>query len=100
MNDVYHSPDKHDLTVLGELDEQDLSWEFRMLVVWKRGADGALFYATDSGCSCPSPFEDFHSVDALTPIVRETLADFEREVSAFPADAVERADLLRKVRAG
>lgn len=42
------------------------SWEFDMTEVYRR-KDGALFRASDSGCSCPSPFEDTTEAD-LTPI--------------------------------
>lgn len=65
--DVYYQPEKFDLSIVDELDERDLSYEFNMFVVWKH-TDGRLFYGIDSGCSCPSPFEDYHSLDDLTEI--------------------------------
>ena len=42
------------------------SWEYDMTKVYRR-KDGALFYAEDSGCSCPTPFEFTTEAD-LTPI--------------------------------
>ncbi|WP_193104659.1 hypothetical protein [Brachybacterium sp. FME24] len=42
------------------------SWEYDQTEVYRR-KDGALFRASDSGCSCPIPFEDTTEAD-LTPI--------------------------------
>lgn len=62
--DVYHQPEKFGLTVVAEVDA-GASYEFDMTVVWKH-EDGRLFWATDSGCSCPSPFEAYTSLDDLS----------------------------------
>src|SRR5699024_9882982 len=45
------------------------SYEFDMTRVYRKISTGELFYAEDSGCSCPSPFEDVEESD-LTPITR------------------------------
>ena len=50
------------------------SWEYDQTEVYRR-KDGALFYAEDSGCSCPIPFEFTTEAD-LTPI--RSLADWNR----------------------
>lgn len=63
----YYSPEATGLAIVGDLDTGG-GYEFDMLVVWQRIEDGALFWGTDSGCSCPSPFEDVDSVDDLTAI--------------------------------
>jgi hypothetical protein len=65
MADVYYNPEKFGLTLVGMADEAGLSYEFSMFGVWK-DAGGQLYYGADSGCSCPSPFEDFTSLEALT----------------------------------
>lgn len=44
-----------------ELSEPDYS--FHELRVYVRKSDGAILWATDSGCSCPSPFEDTRVAD-------------------------------------
>ena len=47
--------------------EHELSepfYSFDTLACW-RGAEG-LYIATDSGCSCPIPFENYGSIDELT----------------------------------
>ncbi len=39
-------------------DEPDMSYEFNMLCFWKTKT-GEIYSASDSGCSCPTPFEDY-----------------------------------------
>lgn len=66
MSDVYIDPERFGLKMLDSLDIAGC-YEFSMLALWERTEDGALFYATDSGCSCPSPFE-WAGVNELTRI--------------------------------
>ncbi len=54
---LYYSPERHGARLVGSVDTIG-GWEFNMLAVFQRESDGALFYDTDSGCSCRSPFED------------------------------------------
>ena len=53
----------------GRIDWSSGSYEFDLTVVLKRESDGQLFYAEDSGCSCPTPFENhtLHDLTACTP---------------------------------
>lgn len=60
--DVYYQPEKFDLTPIGQVEWDDESWQFNMTAVWV-DKFGQLYWADDSGCSCPSPFEDFTSLD-------------------------------------
>jgi hypothetical protein len=85
---IYYSPEDHSLKLFGELDEPNLSYEFHMLVVWV-SHDGRLWYAEDSGCSCPSPFEDFHSVDDLIEITYDSLDQFWTVVNDFVSYSTE-----------
>lgn len=57
MSDVYYSPEKFGLETVAELDLAQESYSFDLLVVWKQTATGRLLFGTDSGCSCPAPFE-------------------------------------------
>jgi hypothetical protein len=66
-DDVYSSPEKYGLSLLGSVDIAG-DYEFDMLAVWQRNEDGALFYDYDSGCSCPSPFEEVKSIESLQPM--------------------------------
>jgi hypothetical protein len=61
-SNVYYSPEQNGLKIVLEV-EEDLFYEFNKFVVW---TDGEHFYtATDSGCSCPSPFEDLTHQDLI-----------------------------------
>lgn len=57
---IYYSPEKFGLTEVGVL-SVDLGYEFDMFVAWTSSSGTAsehYFWAADSGCSCPVPFED------------------------------------------
>jgi hypothetical protein len=66
-DNIYYYPEKHGLSIFAELDTGG-SYEFDKFVVWKDDERGRLYWDTDSGCSCPTPFEDVPSRDALNPI--------------------------------
>jgi hypothetical protein len=68
MNDPYYSPEKFGLRTIGEVQWGEACYSFDLTVVWQDVTTGALYYADDSGCSCPSPFESIgrdqlHSID-------------------------------------
>lgn len=83
--DPYYQPEEFGLEIVGSIDDPNACYSFDLLVAWWRREDGALFYGVDSGCSCPSPFEDVHSVDELTPITLETQAEFDEAVDGHCA---------------
>ena len=58
-----------DYEEIGEVEWSEESYQFDLTRVYRQISTGALFYATDSGCSCPSPFEDLEDYE-LTPIRR------------------------------
>lgn len=74
----YVDPAKHGLTPLGEIDRPDVDYEFEIFASWKH-EDGRLFWADDSGCSCPAPFEDY-----------KTLADLQIGTAKECAAAIDR----------
>jgi hypothetical protein len=61
---IYYSPEKHGLEIVAEHDFSDGCYQFDLRVVWK-DKKGRLYTARDSGCSCPSPFEDYPNVESL-----------------------------------
>lgn len=87
--DVYYNPEKFNLEIVIVLDEEYLSYEFNMFVVWK-DTNGGLYYATDSGCSCPSPFEDYTSLADLT---FATKAEIVSALEVWGPTDVQRAEL-------
>ncbi len=54
---------------VAEVEWEDQSYQFDMTRVYLHKPTGELYYAEDSGCSCPSPFEDT-TTDDLKPIMR------------------------------
>lgn len=79
MSDIYYSPEKHGLEKVAEIDFSDGNYCFDYRVVWRRLSDGKLLSARDSGCSCPSPFEDVNVKDLQevesTSWLREEIAE-------------------------
>lgn len=65
--DVYNQPEAFGLQPVAELDYSSGFYEFDLRVVWQHD-DGTLYTARDAGCSCPSPFEDYTSLDKLDAV--------------------------------
>lgn len=65
--DPYHQPEAFGLTLLGSVDRYEPDYSFDIVAVWYH-EDGRLFVGSDSGCSCPSPFEDSTSLADLTEV--------------------------------
>jgi hypothetical protein len=74
--DLFHSPEKFGLKIIGNLSWDDDPYQFDMTTVWQDITTGELFYASDSGCSCPSPFEALTSRDGLTPFNLQGFIDY------------------------
>ena len=72
MSDVYHNPEEFGLEPVFEADAGG-SYEFDKLVIWRKLSDGSLLMGTDSGCSCPSPFEDATDIKALEVATPEAI---------------------------
>jgi len=77
--------DTHD--TVGDIDEPGLSYEFNTLRVYRRKSDGAHFYATDAGCSCPIPFDGTTEAD-LQPYDEAKVREWAREVGADPSSVI------------
>lgn len=86
MRDVYHQPEEFGLTIVAEVDF-GCSYDFDMHVIWKDAA-GVHYYATDSGCSCPSPFEDYDSIESLERVDSRT---YDRVCGEFAGKAYSEA---------
>lgn len=76
-NNVYYSPEKWGMSIFDQIDTAG-AWEFDMFVIWEKDDDNTLWYATDSGCSCPTPFENIESMKDLDQITTDTLYNFEQ----------------------
>jgi hypothetical protein len=99
--DVYSSPQKHGLEAIGDIEWDDEAYSFNMTAVWRDPQTGQLYWADDSGCSCPSPFEDSRSRDDLTTGTADELDAHlkgQLELAADREAAGQVADLLLRIR--
>lgn len=103
MSNVYYDTEDFGFERVDVLDEPNLSYEFNTFLVLKHTASGRVFYAQDSGCSCPTPFEDYYfrvdgeSVDTnLDEVTQTSWLPFERAVENFPVSMSERQECLKK----
>lgn len=76
--DIYDEPDNFDLTFIDQVSWDNESYQFDYTGVWKHNVTGQLYMADDSGCSCPSPFENFTTLESLTPV---TLAQLDEHLN-------------------
>ncbi len=60
MINPYCSPKKLGLAMFTL--QKDPDYDFNIIAFWTPGG-GVVYSATDSGCSCPSPFEDYEYAD-------------------------------------
>ncbi|MEV3938687.1 hypothetical protein AB0K52_22280 [Glycomyces sp. NPDC049804] len=60
-------PESHGLETVGDVSWTDEHYEYDVTVLFADRKTGALFIGSDSGCSCPHPFEDM-TRDDLDPI--------------------------------
>ena len=75
MKNIYYNPEAFGLQTVDDVDVAG-DWEFDTLLVLQNTTTKELFYLQDSGCSCPTPFEDM-TVSDLQPITRGNLKEFE-----------------------
>ncbi len=61
----YYSPEEFGLEIVGEVIWDDDPYQFDFSVVWEHKETGEYYTARDSGCSCPTPFESFNSLEDL-----------------------------------
>lgn len=72
MANVYYDPEEFGLTPVADVDFGG-GYDFDLIVVWKN-SNNQLFWASDSGCSCPTPFEDVSFSDII-PVNLKVLRD-------------------------
>lgn len=103
MANIYYNPEEFGLEIFGEIEEPP-NYSFDKSVVWRDVTTDALYVAHDSGCSCPSPFEDM-GIDDLTPVTFETWDQLEERLNqskpSYGSDWVnwnaDRVELLGRV---
>ncbi len=81
MNDPYHSPELFNLEMIS-FEDPEADWSFNILCFWKT-KDGLIYSTSDSGCSCPSPFEYYEAKDQ-----KDVLQKLERIGSVSQAEQI------------
>jgi len=95
-----HNPQDYDVEVIGEVYLSEPDYSFDLLGVL-RGKDG-YYLGTDSGCSCPSPWES-HTMDDFTgPLTAEQAREEATSLNGGaygdePFEPEEFAELLAKI---
>jgi hypothetical protein len=93
---VYYNPDKWGLEVIADLELYEPNYSFDTVVAWRHVESGEVYWAWDSGCSCPIPFENYKSLEDLTRLSSENFAELEDLVkNCYQPNA--KADFLRDV---
>jgi len=64
-NRPYNKPELYGFETLDEIDIDQESYQFNIIAVLRRKSDGTLWWAHDSGRSCPNPFEDVFEWERL-----------------------------------
>lgn len=88
----YYNPGRCGLEILAVLDVPNMSYEFDTCVVWIDTATSKLFAARDSGCSCPTPFEEYRSTGDLVEV--NSWADVEALTHYNGRSSFDSADLF------
>jgi len=74
------------ITVLGCINDPDADYSFDYFWVFKHDESGRVFWGTDRGCSCPSPFEDDHFTTpddtSFSEVTKSNLEEFVKELWA------------------
>jgi hypothetical protein len=70
MSEFYHAPEDSEVHRLEKfaMVSQPMSYAFDMFGVWRDPETDKLYYGHDSGCSCPSPFENIGSLSDLNEL--------------------------------
>lgn len=79
MRNIYYNPEDYGLEIIESLADEDLSYEFDIFLIFRDKKSKKLYYAQDSGCSCPSPFEDYGKIDDLSKLNITSLPKFKSE---------------------
>lgn len=110
---VADTPEKFGLEIVRFMTDPHASYDFDDIILFRHIETGVLYYADDSGCSCPTPFERYETLDDLTVLDHsaDSWHDFEKLVTEWhdykmylddDSDdeyAVLRTDMLRKAAA-
>ena len=94
----YYSPEKCGLEIIDELAKEQ-NYDFAMIIVWKDQLTGKLFWDSDSGDSCPTPFEEVRNLSDLTELNEENFFNFKQACeNIFSVDKSELEKFLSRFK--
>lgn len=77
----FYSPEKLNLTLFS-FDEPGLCYEYNTLCFWEY--NGQIYTAEDSGCSCPTPFENYSGENTERVLTKlDRVGSVEQALSTF-----------------
>lgn len=97
MSNLYYSPEHFGLESVADLEMVGESYQFDLVAVWKN-MKHEFFWAQDSGCSCPTPFEN-HDLTSIERLTKENFEYFADTVRGQCANGIDANDFLRDVEA-
>lgn len=98
MSNVYYSPEDFGLVPFAELELSEPDYSFDILMVWRHTETDTLLWMSDSGCSCPSPFKDYTSIDDLPELATDLDYRYLEEIAKTADNKNNMRTFLRKVR--
>lgn len=94
---LYYDDNALGLEKVGEFDVREPDYSFDIFGVWRDPLTGDFYTATDSGCSCPTPFEDITKREDMTK--HTTAHAVVAEIHAVEKPYESPADLIAKIMA-
>ena len=98
---MYNDIDSLGLTFIAEAELNYPDYSFDLVGAWKN-ADGGIFLGTDSGCSCPTPWENHGVADDFTgPLTKDQAVEEATSIwrSSGEYEPEEFAKFIEQVRA-
>jgi hypothetical protein len=71
---IYYTPEAFGLTEVFDVDKSSGSYEFDSFVIWKDD-NGRYYWGSDSGCSCPVPYDSSDISNILQGSLRDAVND-------------------------
>jgi hypothetical protein len=89
--DVYYQPEALGVEKVGEFELEEASYSFDTVLVVRDKESGSFYVVHDTGCSCPSPFEDYSTKESLgKPLTaHEAVAEVQRRAAEANAGEAE-----------
>lgn len=91
------SPASVGYELVEEIETDNEAYQFNLVGIFRKEEDGTLWYATDSGCSCPVPWEDVQ-VSALEPYDYSEVEEIVRNAYGYKRNQIELEGALLRLR--